>query len=63
MYEVLSEDRLSRRINRLVAKAERDGYDDDPAFLDMIERLYQQRAEVYAVRAYPTALTSSDLGQ
>lgn len=41
------EDILSRRIARLVARAEEGGYDDDPDFVEMIERLYQKRAEMY----------------
>jgi len=44
------EDILSRKIARLCAKAEEEGYDDDPDFLEMIDRLYQKRAEMYAGR-------------
>ena len=46
MFERQHEDKISRRIARLIAKAERDGYDDDPEFLDLIERLYQKRSEL-----------------
>jgi len=56
MFEHLSEDRISRKINRLVAKAEAGGYDDDPDFLDLIDRLYQKRAAMYAGSTTQSAL-------
>jgi len=63
MFEFFSEDKLGRKISRLISKAEREGYDDDPVFVDMIEKLYQKRAEMYASRGYSTPIPSSDLGQ
>jgi len=48
MFERQHEDKISRRITKLVAKAERHGYDDDPAFLELIDKLYQKRTEMYA---------------
>lgn len=50
------EDILSRKIARLIFKAEEGGYDDDPDFLDMLDRLYQKRSEMYADRAVNTPL-------
>lgn len=48
------EDVINRQIARLCDKAEEGGYDDDPDFLEMIDRLYQKRAEMYAGRVNKT---------
>jgi len=48
MFEPTFEDKLSRKITRLIERAEQQGRDNDPDFLELIEKLYQKRAEMYA---------------
>lgn len=54
MYDRTHEDRISRRISRLIAQAEEDGTDSDPEFLDLLDKLYSERERILGRESFRT---------